>query len=147
MTAARLAARCVELLGAVEGPVAVMAPSRVTAEIAARVDVASGNGAAGGAVCVFLGERLDTTSRGATLEALAACMRRGAFLVVADHNQPRGRWRRLVALLVLALHGHGPARARHLVAREMHHHGFAIERLRLEDGERVQLVLARRRDG
>jgi hypothetical protein len=31
------------------------------------------------------------------------------------------------------------------VAREVNGHGFTIERLRLEDGERVQILLARRR--
>ena len=146
MTAAGLAARCVELLGVVEGPIVVVAPSRVAAAIAARLDVAGVNGAAGGAVCVFLGARLDPTARAATLDALAARMPRGTVLVVADHNQPRARWRRLAGTLALAFHGHGPARARHPVAREVRAHGFAIERLRLADGERVQLVLARRRD-
>ena len=38
-----------------------------------------------------------------------------------------------------------PERARHPVAREVDGHGFTIERLRLEDGERVQILLARRR--
>jgi hypothetical protein len=48
-------------------------------------------------------------------------------------------------VLALAARGLGPERARHPVAREVHGAKFAVERLRLEDGERVQLVLARRR--
>ena len=146
MTAARLAARCVELLGPVEGPVAVVAPSRVAEALAARVGGATDNGPVGGAVCVFLGDRVDST-REATLDALAARLRDGAVLVVADHNQPRAPWRRLLGALALSLHGHRPARARHPVAREIREHGFTIERLRLDDGERIQLVLARRRSG
>ena len=145
MTAARLAARCVELLGAVEGPIAVVAPPRVVDAVAARVLVANGNGAAAGAVCVLLGTRIDSAARAARWDALAARLAPGAPLVVVDHNQPRGPWRRLGGVLALAVRGQGPARARHPVAREVRDHGFTIERLRLHAGERVQLVLARRR--
>jgi hypothetical protein len=69
----------------------------------------------------------------------------GGALVVVDHNQPRACWRRVVGTALLAARGIPPARARHPVAREVAAHGFAVERLRLAAGERVQLVLARRR--
>jgi hypothetical protein len=68
---------------------------------------------------------------------------RAAAQASIDHNQPRLAWRRVVAV-ALALRGLGPGRARHPVAREIRDHGFTIECLRLDDGERVQLVLARR---
>ena len=145
MTAARLAARCVELLGVVEGPIAVVAPSRVAEGVSARLRVASGNGAVGGAICVFLGERVESGARGATLDALAARLASGAPLVVVDHNQPRAWWRRALAIVLLALRGFGTSRARHPVAREVQERGFTVERLRLASGERTQLVLARRR--
>ena len=144
MTPARLAARCVELLGRVDGPVAVTAPPRVTRAFEARVAVANGDGAVAGAVCVLLGARVDPAARAATWRTIAARLAAGAPLVVVDHNQPRVAWRRVAGAIALALRGFAPSRARHPVAREVRDHGFTIERLRLADGERVQLVLARR---
>jgi hypothetical protein len=144
VTPARLAARCVELLGRVDGPIAVTASRRVADAVAARVPVA-GDGAVAGAVCVLLGTRVDPPARAAAWDALAARLASGAPLVVVDHNQPRTAWRRALGIAVLACRGLAPSRARHPVAREVHGAEFAVERLRLDDGERVQLVLARRR--
>jgi hypothetical protein len=145
VTAARLAARCVELLGPVEGPVAVVAPPPLVEALAARVPIANGDQAATGAVCVFLDGPIDPSLRVATLDALAGRLPATAPLVVVDHNQPRQVLRRMVAAVSLALHGQGPARARYPVAREVQDRGFMVERLCFDPGERVQLVLARRR--
>ena len=145
MTAARLAARCVELLDGVGGPIAVSAPPDVVAALAARMAVARDDGPISGAVCVLLGARIDEPARVAAWDALAARLASGAPVVVVDHNQPRTLARRALGMLVLAARGLPPERARHPVAREVNAHGFTIDRLRLEDGERVQLILARRR--
>jgi hypothetical protein len=142
VTAARLAARCVELLGAVEGPVDLGAAGALATPLAARLRAARDGEPAAAAVCDFRAVRGDRPRR---LDAVAARLRSGAVLVVVDHNQPRAWWRRAIAAALLALRGLPPARARHPVAREAAAHGFAIERLRLAAGERVQLVLARRR--
>jgi hypothetical protein len=145
VTAARLAARCVELLDGVVGPIAVSAPPDVVAALATRIGVARGDGPIAGAVCVLLGTRIDEPARAAAWDALAARLAPGAPVVVVDHNQPRTLGRRALGVLVLAARALPPDRARHPVAREVNGHGFTIERLCLEDGERVQLVLARRR--
>jgi hypothetical protein len=71
-------------------------------------------------------------------------LRDGATLLVVDHNQPRAWWQRWIGWVVLGLRGHGPARARRPTAVEVQAAGYAIERLRLAAGERVQLVVARR---
>jgi len=144
VTAARLAARCVELLDGVGGPIAVSAPPDVAAAVAALVPIAH-DGAVAGAVYVLLGTRIDEPARAAAWDALAARLASGAPVVVVDHNQPRKLARRALGLLVLAAQGLPPERARHPVAQEVNGHGFTIERLCLEDGERVQIVLARRR--
>ena len=144
MTAARLAARCVELLDGVGGPIAVSAPPSVAAAVAARVPIAH-DGVVAGAVYVLLGTRIDEPARAAAWDALAARLASGAPVVVVDHNQPRTLARRVLGVLALAARGLPPERARHPVAREVNGHGFTIERLRLEDGERVQILLARRR--
>ena len=143
MTAARLAARCVELLGGVEGPVDLGAAGALAAALAARVRVARDGDVAAAAVCDF--RDVLERSRLAGLAAVAARLPAGAPLVVVDHNHPRDWWRRGVGAALLVARGLPPARARHPVAREAAEHGFAIERLRLAAGERVQLVLARRR--
>jgi len=144
VTAARLAARCVELLDGVGGPIAVSAPPDVTAALAARVPIAH-DGAVAGAVYVLLRTRIDEPARAAAWDALAARLASGAPVVVVDHNQPRTLARRAIGVLALAARGLSPKRARYPVAREVNAHGFTIERLRLADGERVQIVLARRR--
>ena len=144
MTAARLAARCVEMLDGVGGPIAVVAPPDVAAALAARVPIEH-DGAVAGAVYVLLGTHIDEPARTAAWDALAARLPSGAPVVVVDHNQPRTLARRALGILALASRGLPPERARHPVAREVNGHGFTIERLRLEDGERVQILLARRR--
>jgi len=145
VTAARLAARCVELLDGVGGPIAVSAPPDVAAALASRVTVAKDDVPIAGAVCVLLGSPVDPAARAATWTRLAARLAAEAPLVVVDHNQPRTLARRALGVLALAARGLPPERARHPVAREVNGHGFTIERLRLEDGERVQILLARRR--
>jgi len=148
VTAARLAARCVELLDGVGGPIAVSAPPSVAAAVAARVPIAQDgavDGVVAGAVYVLLGTRIDEPARAAAWDALAARLASGAPVVVVDHNQPRTLARRALGVLALAARGLPPERARYPVAREVNGHGFTIERLSLEDGERVQILLARRR--
>jgi hypothetical protein len=143
---ARLAARCVELLGPVAGPVAVAAPQvpRLTAALAARVQLAQATDAPAAAVVAFVGATADPAARQRLLTALGARLPVGGALVLVDHNQPRTWWRRAAALVSLAAAGLGPARARYPAARELAALGFTVERLGLECGERVQLVVARR---
>src|SRR5207253_1017999 len=81
----------------------------------------------------------------AMLAALRNRLPAGAPLVLLDHSQPRALWRRAVGILVLAARGLAPSRARYPAARELAAIGFAVERLRLACGERVQMVVARRR--
>jgi hypothetical protein len=145
VTAARLAARCVELLGPVEGPVDLAAAGALAAALAARVRVARDGAAAAAAVCDF--RDVLERDRLAGLAAVAARLPAGAPLVVVDHNQPRDWWRRGVGAALLVARGLPPARARHPVAREVQAEGFAVERLCLADGERIQLVVGRRRPG
>ena len=135
----RLVARATALLGDAE-PVVVE-----PAAWAALVAPSGPSTGRAGAIVSFLGERLDRGARLARLDALAVRLPAGAPLVVVDHNQPRTWWRWALGVAALAARGLGPARARHLVAREVHGQGFAVERLELDCGERVQLVLARRR--
>ena len=142
MSRARLAAQALELLGAVDGPL-VVAGTR--GGLGPGVRLARDGEAAAGAICWFLGEPADAAARGTRLVATTARLAPGAPFVVVDHNQPRAWWRRIVGWGALALRGLVPSRARYPVAREVRDHGFAIERLRFADGERVQLVLARRR--
>lgn len=145
MTAARLAARCVELLGTVDGAVAISAAGPMQTALATRVRAAAPGDPAVAACCVLVGERIDDEARRVRLAALAARLCDGAPLVVVDHNQPRAWWRRVFGALVLLAHGHAPERARHPVARAVQAAGFVVERIRFADGERVQLVVARRR--
>jgi hypothetical protein len=142
--AARLAARCVELLGPVDGLVAVDAPPALRGALRARLAIADDGARAAAAVCVFLGEGARPAARRARLDALAARLPPSASVVVVDHNQPRAPWRRALGALLLVGRGHPPSRARYPVARELRDHGFSIERLGFADGERVQLVLGRR---
>jgi hypothetical protein len=131
VTRARLVAEALALLGPVDGPVAIVERGRVTG-------VRDGETAAA-TVCVFLGEPADAAARRVRLDAAAP------RLVVVDHNLPRAWWRRAVGWAALVLRGVGPARAAYPVAREVRDRGFLVERLRLAAGERVQLVVARRR--
>jgi hypothetical protein len=149
VTAAALAARCLDLLGPVPGPLVVAGPpgDALVAALAARAPVAGDGDRAAAGVCSFLGERADPGARAARLATLAARLPSGAPLVVVDHNQPRAPWRRLAAAVALALDGLPPSRARHPTAREARDAGFTIERLRFAAGERLQLVVARRGAG
>jgi len=144
VTPARLAARCSELLGAVDGPVIVDARGPFAAALA-RTLPAARDAAPVAAVCSFLGERVETRARRRRLETLGAALSEGARLVVVDHNRPRRWWRRIRGAVALAVRGLAPSRACHPVAREVRDMGFTIERLRLASGERVQLVVARKR--
>jgi len=145
VNAARLAARCAALLGSVPGPVAIVAPHapRLAAALAQRLGAAAAEGPAA-AVVVFLRSPARPHERQALLAELRRRLPPGAPLVLVDHSQPRARWRRLGARVALALRGLPAARARYPAARELAALGFAVERLRLGCGERVQLVAARR---
>jgi len=144
---ARLAARAVALLGPLAGPVLVTCPwaPRLAAALALRLPPARDGGAPMGAVVAFLGGAPGPAERQAALRAVEERLPPGAPLVLLDHNQPRALWRRALAVLHLAARGLGPARARYPAARELGALGFAVERLWLDGGERVQLVRARRR--
>ena len=146
MSAARLAARCIELLGPITGPVAVVAPraASLRAALAARLAVASGTAAPAAAVVAFLGAPARPADRQRTLRDLQVRLAGDAPLVLVDHNQPRALWRRALATLALVGTGLGAARGRYPAARELAALGFRVERLALGIGERVQLVLARR---
>ena len=141
MTAARLAARCVDLLGTVEGSLAVTAPPAVRTVIGAHRPLAEDGAAAG--LCVLTSA--PAAQRGRELDAMAARLPEGAPLVVVDYNQPRAWWRRIIGVAALAARGYPPARAREPVARDVQGHGFTVERLHLANGERLQLIIARRR--
>jgi hypothetical protein len=146
VTAAALAARCLELLGPVPGPLVVLGPpgNPLAVALAARVPLARDREPGAAGVCSFLGEPAVPGARTARLGELAARLPSGAPLVVVDHNQPRAWWRRLVATAALAADGLPPSRARHPTAVEARDTGLAIARLRLVAGERIQLVVARR---
>lgn len=146
MTAARLAARCVDLLGPVAGPVAVVAPRApaLADALAARLTVAAGTATAAAAVVAFLRMPARPAERQRTLRDLQARLDTHAPLVLVDHNQPRRPWRRVLATLALAAARLGAARGRYPAARELAALGFRIDCLALDAGERIQLVLARR---
>ena len=145
MSGARLAAHAVRLLGPVAGPVAVAAPPRLGAHLAARLAAARDGEVPAAAVVAFLGSPPRPAERQALLAALRNRLPAGAPLILLDHSQPRALWRRAVGILVLAARGLAPSRARYPAARELAAIGFAVERLRLACGERVQMVVARRR--
>jgi len=145
VSAARLAARALELLGPVEGPVVVACPARLVGAIAAQRAVAPDGGVRNGAIVAFLGAAASPTERQVILRTIERRLAEGAPLVLLDHNQPRAWWRRLAGMVLLAGRGLGPGRARYPAARELAALGFAVERLRLACGERVQLVRARRK--
>jgi energy-converting hydrogenase Eha subunit E len=143
---ARLAARARTLLGPVHGPVAIVMPHapRLADALATTLSPAEGATAAAAAVVAFLGDGAGPAERQTLLRSLATRLPVGAPLVLLDHNQPRAWWRRAVGTVRLAAGGFRPARARYPAARELAVLGFGVEQLRLECGERVQLVLARR---
>ena len=144
-----LAARCLALLGPLDGRVAVVGPGagRVAAALPRATPLARADESAAAAIVAFLGARADPAARRADLARLRARLADGSPLVLIDHNQPRAWWRRLLGVVVLASRGLGPARARYPAARELAALGLDVERLRLACGERVQLVVARRGAG
>ncbi|TMB60874.1 MAG: hypothetical protein E6J60_00065 [Deltaproteobacteria bacterium] len=148
MRPARLAARVLALLGPVAGPVAVVAPraGRLAAALAAQTACASDSAPPAAGIVSFLGAPARPADRQAALRLLARRLPAGAPLVLVDHNQPRVLWRRGLGILALAVARCAPSRARYPAARELAALGFAVERLRLACGERVQLVLARSSD-
>ncbi len=144
-----LAARCLALLGPLEGPLAVVGPhaARLTAALPPHTPLAHDGAGAAAAIATFLGAGDGPADRQQILAAVRARLPMGAPLVLLDHNQPRTWWRRLVGVAALTLRGLPPARARYPAARELATLGLRIERLRLARGERVQLVVARRGGG
>ncbi|MCW5892200.1 MAG: hypothetical protein KIT14_16890 [bacterium] len=144
MAARRLAADCLRLLGASPATVAVTGDHdrALIAALGACGAAAPPDGAAA-AVVSFRGAPADPAVRQACLAAVRRRLPPGAPLLLVDHNQPRTLGRRLVGVAQLAVVGLGAARARYPAARELAALGFAVERLRLACGERVQLVLAR----
>ncbi|HWP65014.1 MAG TPA: hypothetical protein VNO26_03765 [Candidatus Limnocylindria bacterium] len=144
MTAADAA---LALLGTPDGPVVVAEPgawwtARLRVAGLRPADLADARAAAG--LVSFLGARTPAPLRRRTLEAVRERLAAGAPLVLVDHNRPRQWWRRPLAALLLVARGLPPSRARHPAARELDGAGFRVERLRLAEGERVQVVLARR---
>jgi hypothetical protein len=146
VSAARLAAHAVALLGPAADPVAVVAPRarRLACAVARTTRVAADGDAPNAALVVLLGARAAPSDRQETLRATQRRLPAGAPLVLVDHNQPRAAWRRALAVVPLLVAGLGPSRARYPAARELAALGFAVEHLRLACGERVQLVVARR---
>jgi len=145
VTAARLAAQCVEMLGRLDGPVDVRGSAALARALAAALPPGRDGDVPVAAVCDFRDEPREHAPWAARLALLAARLPAGAVLVVVDHNQPRTWWRRALGMLVLGARGFPPMRARYPTAREIAARGFEVERLRLLDGERLQLVRARRR--
>jgi hypothetical protein len=141
-----LAAHCLALLGRPGGPLAVAGPgaARVAAALPSGTAVIADVERAAGAIASFLGAAAPPAARRATLVAVRDRLPPGARLVRLDHNQPRSWWQRAVGVAALALRGLPPARARYPAARELASLGLDVERLRLAQGERVQLVVARR---
>jgi hypothetical protein len=139
-------AAAVALLDAA-GPVLVVARRRTVWEAvlqaAGRV-TADGEERAGAALVSFLGEPADEPARRATLDAVRHRLDPGAPLVVVDHNRPRRWWQRPFAAAALLARGLRPTRASYPTARELDAAGFRVDCLRLADGERTQIVLARR---
>lgn len=157
MSAAALAAECRLLLGAVAGPVLVIAdrPRGLAAALAAaevRVVTAPtpdcGEGPLpagvrpGAAVVSFVGRPARPPQRQALLAGLRRVLAAGGPVVLLDHNRPRRWLRRAVAALGLLARGLPPRRARYPAARELQALGFTVTRLRFAAGERIQLVLA-----
>jgi hypothetical protein len=142
---ARLAARCLALLGPVGGAVAVVGPgsARLAAAFAERGWVQDAGEPPALVVVVFLGSAAPPAERQRLLRDLQRRLPPAARVLLVDHSQPRTWWRRALALPGLVARGLRPARARYPTAREAAALGFTVERLALASGERVQLVVAR----
>ena len=124
---------------------AVSAPRRLRAHLTSRLVAARDGDVPAAALVAFLGSRAGPAARQALLAAVRDRLPASAPLVLLDHGQPRALWRRALGAAVLALRGLGPARARYPSARELAALGFVVDRLCLASGERVQIILARRR--
>lgn len=146
MSPARLAARCLELLGPVAGPIAVdgARADSLAGRLGGPAGVARDGETPAAAIVTFLRAPARPAERQSVLRSLQRRLPSGSPLLLVDHNQPRALWRRPAGMLGLMLAGLPPARARYPAARELAAQGFDVERLRLACGERVQLVLARR---
>lgn len=145
MSADRLARRCLDILGPIDGPIAVEGDAALRAALATAVALATDDrGPVAAAVVSFWSTPARPSARQTLLASLARRLPHGAPIVLVDHNQPRALWRRAVALPRLLAAGLAPARARYPAARELRALGFEVERLRLESGERMQVVGARR---
>ena len=101
-------------------------------------------------VLTFLGASPGPAERMAALTRIEAALASGGWLVVVDHNRPRrclGALRALIGVPKVA--GWSPAarwrRLAHPTAREVQAAGFGVECLRFAAGERVQLVIGRKR--
>lgn len=149
MTPRALAGSVAALLPAEGGRVAVAGADEAgwAAALAAAGWTTGGEGGVPAAVVSFLGERGDAVARTAVLARVLARLPPAGRLVVVDHNRPRRLLARLVAAPALWRRGLRAARARYPTAREIAASGFVVERLRLAEGERVQIVLARPRPG
>lgn len=147
MSPRALGGAVVALLPPGGGPVAVAGTDAAAwREVLARAGFAPADeGPVAAAVVSFLGERADAAARRATLGRVGTRLAAAGRLVVVDHNRPRRAAARLRALPTLWRRALGAARARYPTAREVAASGFAVERLRLAAGERVQLVVARPR--
>jgi hypothetical protein len=143
VTPAGWADTCRELLGPADGSLLLVAPRTAAALNALFADRgATPADVPSGAVVVWLGDAAVPERRTAVLASLAARLPLGAPLIVVDHNQPRSAIARLANTVRLAFRGLPPARARYRVAREVTQVGFTVERLRLTDAERIQVVRA-----
>lgn len=96
-------------------------------------------------VVSFLQERGVPARRADVLMAVADRLVPTGHVLVIDHNRPRRRFARLGATLALWSRGMPLRRAAYPTAREIAARGYDILRLVLGRGERVQVVLARRR--
>lgn len=142
-----LVARCLALLGPLDGPLAIVGPGavRLGAALPDGVSLAATDERPAAALVTFLGASAAPAARQALLMELRGRLAPGAPLLLVDHNQPRQWWRRGLGAALLLLRGLPPARARYPAARELGALGLAVERLRLARGERIQLVAARNR--
>jgi hypothetical protein len=137
------------LLGPLDGPVVVAEPG---AWWAARVRVAGLRTAdlveptAAAALVSFVGARTPPALRRPHARRVARAAPVGAPLVLVDHNQPRQWWRRPLACCCCAVARLAPS-GRGIPRRASSTHpAFGSSNCGWRDGERVQVVLARRED-
>jgi SAM-dependent methyltransferase len=149
VTPRALAGAVVALLPPERAAIAVVGPDAAAwrVALAAAGWTVADDGVVPAAVLSFLGEAGDAAARRAALAAVARRLPPSGRLVVVDHNRPRRAFGRLWGVPALWRRGLRAARARYPTAREVAASGFVVERLVLPARERVQLVLARPRDG